>query len=175
VLCTSDWSLVGPACRLIAEYLSAAPASAVEDAVQTLAGVNLLRMAHTHDGAAAACAVLAYGTAKDRKQAVKAMQGESQPVCRTILLQAGHAMVAHKSTCCNIYFGVRSRVVVACAGHVKTMATDQCAHLVLITALSRVDDTALLRKHVISDLQASQLLLSTPRAATAHLRLERAL
>ena len=67
---------MGSACRLIAEYLSAAPTSAVEDAVQTLAGVNLLRMAHTHDGAAAACAVLAYGTAKDRKQAVKAMQGE---------------------------------------------------------------------------------------------------
>ena len=52
-------------------------------------------------------------------------------------------------------YRVRSRVMVAHAGHVKTMATDQWAHLVLITALSRVDDTALLRKHVISDLQAS--------------------
>lgn len=99
--------------RLIAEYLEAAPTSAVEDAVQTLSGVNLLRMAHTRDGATAACAVLAYGTAKDRKQAVKAMQG-----------------------------------------HVKTMASDQWAHLVLLSALSRVDDTALLRKHIISELQA---------------------
>lgn len=69
--CTSTYCC----CRLIAEYLEAAPTSAVEDAVQTLSGVNLLRMAHTRDGATAACAVLAYGTAKDRKQAVKAMQG----------------------------------------------------------------------------------------------------
>ncbi len=66
-----------PSCRLIAEYIEAAPTSAVEDAVQTLSGVNLLRMAHTREGAGAACAVLAYGTAKDRKQAVKAMQGAS--------------------------------------------------------------------------------------------------
>ncbi len=72
--------MAGHACRLIAEYLAAAPTSAVEDAVQTLAGVNLLRMAHTYDGAAAACAVLGYGTAKDRKQAVKAMQGEAELV-----------------------------------------------------------------------------------------------
>ncbi len=39
------------------------------------------------------------------------------------------------------------------AGHAQTMASDQWAHLVLMTALSRVDDTALLRKHVVSELQ----------------------
>lgn len=53
--------------------------SAVEDAVQTLAGENLLRMMHTHEGAAAACMVLAYGTAKDRKAAVKAMSCAPAP------------------------------------------------------------------------------------------------
>lgn len=99
--------------RLIAEYLAAAPVSSVEDAIQTLAGENLLRMMHTHEGAAAASMVIAYGSAKDRKAAVKAM-----------------------------------------SPHVKTMATDQYAHLVLITALSRVDDTALLRKHIVTELQA---------------------
>ena len=41
--------------------------------MQTLAGENLLRMMHTHEGAAAAAMVVAYGTAKDRKAAVKAM------------------------------------------------------------------------------------------------------
>ena len=30
---------------------------------------------HTHDGAAAACMLLAYGSAKDRKRLVKAMKG----------------------------------------------------------------------------------------------------
>jgi hypothetical protein len=60
-------------CRLIAEYLAAAPVSSVEDAIQTLAGENLLRMMHTHEGAAAASMVIAYGSAKDRKAAVKAM------------------------------------------------------------------------------------------------------
>jgi pumilio homology domain family member 6 len=142
-------------CRLIAEYLTAAPTSAVEDAVQTLAGVNLLRMAHTHDGAAAACAVLAYGTAKDRKQAVKAMQGKPE-----LIVQQAAIAAEHRSTCGRMCYGVCSCVVVASSGHVKTMASDQWAHLVLITALTRVDDTALLRKHVVSDLQASWVLPS---------------
>lgn len=53
--------------------------SAVEDTVQTLAGENLLRMMHTHEGAAAASMVLAYGTAKDRKAAVKAMNCALHP------------------------------------------------------------------------------------------------
>ena len=63
----------------MAEYLAEAPVSAVEDAVQTLAGENLLRMMHTHEGAAAASMVLAYGTAKDRKAAVKAMNCAPHP------------------------------------------------------------------------------------------------
>lgn len=62
--------------RLIAEYLIHAPASSVEDAVETLAGPNLLRMVHSRHGAAAAAAVLAYGSPKDRKKTVKAFQGE---------------------------------------------------------------------------------------------------
>lgn len=116
--------------RLIAEYLASAPVSAVEDAVQTLAGENMLRMMHTHEGAAAAAMVIAYGSAKDRKAAIKAMNS-----------------------------------------HVKSMATDQYAHLVLITALSRVDDTALLRKHVITELQTCMEELmesSTARRVLLH-------
>lgn len=86
-----------PSCRLIAEYIEAAPTSAVEDAVQTLSGVNLLRMAHTREGAGAACAVLAYGTAKDRKQAVKAMQGASaRRFCGT--WQRCHTQRRHSQT-----------------------------------------------------------------------------
>ncbi len=61
--------------RLIAEYLEHAPPAAVEDAVETLAGPNLLRMVHTRHGAAAAVAVIAYGAPKDRKKAVKAFSG----------------------------------------------------------------------------------------------------
>lgn len=38
------------------------------------------------------------------------------------------------------------------AGHVKSMARDEWAHLVLMTALDRVDDTALLRKYIIAEL-----------------------
>lgn len=62
-------------CRVIAEYLRAAPASAVREAVEMLAGPALLRCVHTHAGAAVACCVIAYGTAKDRKKAVKGMKG----------------------------------------------------------------------------------------------------
>ena len=61
--------------RLIAEYVQAAPRSAVAEAVETLAGPALLRMVHTRHGALVACYVLAFGTAKDRKKAVKAMKG----------------------------------------------------------------------------------------------------
>lgn len=51
----------------------------VEDAVDTLtqAGTDVLKMVHTHDGAAAVCMLLAYGSAKDRKRLVKAMKGEN--------------------------------------------------------------------------------------------------
>lgn len=40
-------------------------------------GEAVLRMVHTHDGAAAACMALAYGSAKDRKRLVKAMKGHA--------------------------------------------------------------------------------------------------
>lgn len=61
--------------RLVAEYVQAAPRSAVAEAVETLAGPALLRMVHTRHGALVACYVLAFGTARDRKKAVKAMKG----------------------------------------------------------------------------------------------------
>ena len=49
------------------------------------------------------------------------------------------------------------------AAHVKSMATDQYAHLVLVTALSRVDDTALLRKNIITELQVRRNDHLSPR------------
>lgn len=98
--------------RLLAEYLAAAPASLVADAVESLSGNALLHMMHTHDGAAAACMVLAYGSAKDRKKAIKAFKG-----------------------------------------HVGAAARDEWGHLTLLTALSLVDDTALLRKGLLADIQ----------------------
>jgi hypothetical protein len=63
-----------PYLRLVAEYIEFAPASLVADAAESLSGDPLLHMVHTRDGVAAACAVLAYGTAKDRKKAVRAMK-----------------------------------------------------------------------------------------------------
>ncbi len=98
--------------RLIAEYLTAAPASLVSDAVESLSGEALLHMLHTHNGSAAACMVLAYGTAKDRKKAIKAMKG-----------------------------------------HVPAAVRDEWGHLAIITALSVVDDTAMLRKFVVADIE----------------------
>jgi len=49
----------------------------VADVVDTLAatGGNVLKLVHTHDGAAAAAMALAYGTPKDRKRLVKGMKG----------------------------------------------------------------------------------------------------
>lgn len=41
-------------------------------------------------------------------------------------------------------------------GHVGAMARDEWGHLALITALSVVDDTTLLRKAVVADLQVGR-------------------
>ena len=38
------------------------------------------------------------------------------------------------------------------AGHVKVMAEDEWAHIVLIAALSFTDDTTLLRKTIVPEL-----------------------
>ncbi|EIE25301.1 ARM repeat-containing protein [Coccomyxa subellipsoidea C-169] len=97
---------------LVAEYMEAAPASAVADAVEMLAGPNLLHMVHSHHGATAACQVLAMATAKQRKKVVKAMKGR----------------------------------------HVKVMACDEWAHIVVMAALEHTDDTALLRKTLVPEL-----------------------
>ena len=104
------------ACRLLAEYITYAPATSTADAVQTLAGPVLLRMVHTREGARVACSVLTYGTAKERKKAVKGM-----------------------------------------SGHVMRMAVDEWAHVVLLCALSIVDDTALLRKQILTEIMVGSL------------------
>ena len=80
--------------RLIAEYMQAAPRSAVAEAVETLAGPALLRMVHTRHGALVACYVLAFGTAKDRKKAVKAMKGANpHRACASLPESAGSLSV----------------------------------------------------------------------------------
>lgn len=65
--------------RLMRDYLECAPSSVVEDAVDTMCAIGggVLKMVHTHDGAAAACMLVCYGSARDRKRLVKAMKGES--------------------------------------------------------------------------------------------------
>ncbi|KAF6262527.1 armadillo-type protein [Scenedesmus sp. NREL 46B-D3] len=74
--------------RLLRELLTEAPGSIVADAVDTVAaaGGNALKLVHTHDGAAAACMALAYGTPKDRKRLVKGMKDSEN--------EWGHAVVA---------------------------------------------------------------------------------
>ena len=101
--------------RLIAEYLAASPASLVADAVESLSGEALLHMLHTHHGATASCMVLAYGTAKDRKKAIKALKG-----------------------------------------HIPAALQDEWGHLPIVTALTVVDDTAMLRKFIVADIQVNK-------------------
>ena len=61
--------------RMLSEYIAASPGSSVSEAVQLLAGPPLVRMVHTKEGAQVACSVIAYGTAKDRKKAIKGIAG----------------------------------------------------------------------------------------------------
>lgn len=70
---------------MLAEYMAAAAPGAVAEAAELLAGQALLRMVHTRHGAYVGCAVLTYGTPKDRKKAIKAMKGMLlQCVCLSV-------------------------------------------------------------------------------------------
>lgn len=99
-------------CRFLAEYIAVSPGSSVSEAVQLLAGPPLVRMVHTKEGAQVNCAVINYGSAKDRKKVIKAM-----------------------------------------ADHVSKLVNEEWGHIVLICALSLVDDTTLLRKSLVPELQ----------------------
>ncbi len=46
---------------------------------------------------------------------------------------------------------------VICPGHVKVMAMDEWAHVVLIAALAFTDDTALLSKSIVPEIVVSSL------------------
>ena len=98
--------------RFLAEYIAVSPGSSVAEAVQLLAGPPLVRMVHTKHGAQVNCAVISYGSAKDRKKVIKAM-----------------------------------------AEHVDKLVDEQWGHIVLVCALTLVDDTTLLRKSLVPDLQ----------------------
>jgi hypothetical protein len=86
---TSEFLCFSCGCRLLRDFLECAPGMSIEDACDTLAatGAALLKMVHTHDGAAVVCALLGYGTAKDRKRIVKALKGEPRDhPCVTLAL-----------------------------------------------------------------------------------------
>ena len=74
-----------------------------------------MRLVHTKEGAQVACAVITYGTAKDRKKAIKGLAGQADSVFK--------------------------------------MAQDEFGHVVLLCILDTVDDTALLKKHILPELQ----------------------
>ncbi len=63
------------ACRVLAEYLECAPAGAVSDALEALAGPALLHCVHSRPGAGVAARVFVQGSAKQRKKVIKAMKG----------------------------------------------------------------------------------------------------
>ena len=95
-----------------------------------LAGPTLVRMVHTKEGAQVNCAVISYGTAKDRKKVIKAM-----------------------------------------SEHVGKLMNEEWGHIVLICALSLVDDTTLLRKSLVPELQVTSLLMILSIVATAHAKM----
>ena len=51
-------------------------------------------------------------------------------------------------------------------GHVKVMAEDEWAHIVLLAALSFTDDTALLKKSIVPELLVCAAAATCPGQAT---------
>ena len=84
--------------RLVKDYLECSTGMTVEEAVETLSstGEAVLRMVHTHEGAAAACMVLGYGTPKDRKKVVRAMKGH---VAKMAADEWGHVVLCMALGC----------------------------------------------------------------------------
>ncbi|KAL0034219.1 hypothetical protein WJX77_003906 [Trebouxia sp. C0004] len=112
--------------RILAEYIAASPGTSVSEAVQLLSGPPLVRLVHTKEGAQVACAVIAYGTAKDRKKAIKGLAGQADSILK--------------------------------------MAQDEFGHVVLLCILDTVDDTALLKKQIIPELQSNLCELSKSKS-----------
>jgi len=100
--------------RVLREYVDRATPLEVYDVAEGLSGPQLLRTAHTRDGAALACCSVSAGTAKDRKRCVKAMRG-----------------------------------------HVSRLLEDEWGHTLVLTALTVVDDTRLLRTELGPELIAA--------------------
>lgn len=68
--------------RLIAEYIENAPASLVVDAIETLSGDSVLHMLHTRYGSRAACSIVGYGSAKERKKLIRSLKGHVDAAVR---------------------------------------------------------------------------------------------
>ena len=107
--------------RMLAEYIAAGPGASVVEAVQLLSGPPLIRLVHTKEGAQVACSVISYGTAKDRKKAIKGLAGEAESILK--------------------------------------MAKDEYGHVVLLCILDTVDDTALLKKQILPEIQVTCMLV----------------
>lgn len=72
------------------------------------------------------------------------------------LLRMVHTREGAQLACDVINYGAakdRKKAVKAMAGQVMKMALDEWAHVVLVCVLDTVDDTALLKKHILPELQ----------------------
>ncbi len=78
---------------MLAEYIAASPGTSVAEAVQLLSGPPLVRLVHTKDGAQVACAVITYGTAKDRKKAIKGLAGQAESIVKIARDEYGHVVL----------------------------------------------------------------------------------
>ena len=145
----------------MAEYMESAPASAVGEAVEMLAGPPLLHCVHSRAGAQVAVRVLAQGTAKQRKKVIKAMKGVLPKLLHVVIKVAPAQLLvsACRSTQEHSNVGMRVHLLTCaiCPGHVKVMAMDEWAHVVLIAALAFTDDTALLSKTLVPEIVVRNL------------------
>lgn len=78
---------------MLAEYIAASPGSSVSEAVQLLSGPPLVRLVHTKEGAQVACAVITYGTAKDRKKAIKGLVTQEDNIIKMSRDEFGHVVL----------------------------------------------------------------------------------
>mmetsp|Transcript_35571 Transcript_35571/g.78981 ORF Transcript_35571/g.78981 Transcript_35571/m.78981 type:complete len:822 (-) Transcript_35571:289-2754(-) len=121
--------------RLLRDFFECAPAMSIEDATDTLSasGTDVLKMVHTHDGAAVACMLFAYGSARDRKRLLKAMKGY---VRETATNEWGHAVVCMALSVVDDTPLLNKCIISELKAMLPELVEDQYGHRVLLQLLS---------------------------------------
>ncbi|MBA0857396.1 hypothetical protein Goshw_012006 [Gossypium schwendimanii] len=131
--------------RVLIEYLDIADKSSAADIIQQLSGPLLVRMIHTREGSKIGMLCVKHGSAKERKKIIKGMKGHI-------------SKIAHDQCGCmvRVVYGILSAQISSVRNAIR---------VVLVGIFSMVDDTKLITKIIIRELQTTLKELALDKSA----------